>query len=216
MDLLGALLPAACVGCGRYGALLCGTCLRSLRPPGNASDRFLAADPGVVVGVALEAAVAAFAYEGPLRRALAGLKYGSAARVAGVLAERARGRMTALLALAGGAALVPVPVHADRLRERGYNQSALLAQALGSRPRVTVADVLVRERATALQHRLDRAARLRNLRDAFVTRPGVRPPPVAILIDDILTTSATLEACAAVLRAAGSNRVLGFAIAREV
>ena len=216
MDLLGALLPAACVGCGRYGALLCGTCLGSLRPPGNASDRFLAPDPGVVVGEALEAAVAAFAYEGPLRRALAGLKYGGAARVAGALADRARGRMTTLQAMAGDAVLVPVPVHADRLRERGYNQSGLLASALGRRSRLPLADLLVRERATAQQHRLDRAARLRNLRDAFATRPGSRPPPVAILIDDILTTSATLEACAAVLRAAGSSRVLGFAIAREV
>jgi predicted amidophosphoribosyltransferase len=79
-----------------------------------------------------------------------------------------------------------------------------------------VADVLVRERATTQQHRLDRAARLRNLREAFAIRPGARPPPVAILVDDILTTSATLEACAAVLRDAGTSRVLGFAVAREV
>ena len=169
-----------------------------------------------MVGEALEAAVAAFAYEGPLRRALAGLKYGGAARVAGALADRARGRMTTLQAVAGDAVLVPVPVHTDRLRERGYNQSELLALALGRRARLPLADLLVRERATAQQHRLDRGARLRNLRDAFATRPGARPPPVAILIDDILTTSATLEACAAVLRAAGSSRVLGFAIAREV
>ena len=217
MDLLGALLPAACVGCGRYGALLCPTCVRSLRPPGRPADRFLAADPGVVIGDALEVGVAAFAYEGPVRRALAGLKYGGAARVATALAARAQERLSELRELATEpAALVPVPVHTQRLRQRGYNQAALLATALGGRCRIRVADVLVRERATTQQHRLDRAARLRNLRDAFALSLGARPPPAVILVDDILTTSATLEACAGVLKAAGAGRVLGFALAREV
>lgn len=216
MGLFDLVLPPACAGCGRYGDLLCGRCGSAVRPPGDASHRFLAADPGVVVGEALEAAVAAFAYEGPLRRALAGLKYGGAARVAAALADRASAAITTLTSMASDAALVPVPVHGDRLRERGYNQAALLARALGSRLHLPVADVLVRERATTQQHRLDRAARLRNLHDAFAIRPGTRPPPVAILVDDILTTSATLEACATVLRDAGASRVLGFAVAREV
>jgi len=112
--------------------------------------------------------------------------------------------------------LVPVPVHRDRLRQRGYNQAALLALELSRITKLSSADVLERRRATTQQHRLDRAARLRNLREAFVLKPGRDPPKVAILVDDILTTSATLEACAAVLRAAGTERVLGFAIAREV
>jgi ComF family protein len=181
-----------------------------------AADRFLAADPGIVVGDALEVGLAAFAHEGSLRRALAGLKYGGAANVAGPLARRAAERLGALDALAQDAWLVPVPVHADRLRQRGYNQAALLAAALAKHRGRRVADILVRERATTQQHRLDRAARLRNLRDAFALRTGARPPRVAILVDDILTTSATLEACAAVLRAGGASRVLGFAVAREV
>ena len=78
------------------------------------------------------------------------------------------------------------------------------------------AELLVRRRATTRQHRLDRAARLRNLRDAFGVRPDARAPPAVILVDDILTTSATLEACAAVLRDAGAAQVFGFAVAREV
>jgi ComF family protein len=216
MDLLGALLPAACVGCGRYGALLCASCTRTLRPPGHDIDRFLAPDPAVVVGEALEVGVAAFAYEGPLRRALAGLKYGGAGSVAGALAAHAEGRLAILRAMATGAALVPVPVHIERRRQRGYNQAELLARALASRTGFGVADVLIRERATTQQHRLDRAARLRNLRHAFALRPAAPPPRVAILVDDILTTAATLEACAGILREAGTTRVLGFAIAREV
>jgi ComF family protein len=216
MRLLELVLPPACAGCGRYGSVLCRSCLASLRHPGNAHDRFLAPDASIAIGDALELAVAAFAHEGPLRRALAALKYGSAAKVAMPLGERAASRLTMLTDLAAGASLIPVPVHAERLRQRGYNQAALLAAALAKHQRLPVADILVRRRATAQQHRLDRAARLRNLRAAFVVRPGTRPPSVVILVDDILTTSATLEACAAVLRAAGSTRVLGFAVAREV
>jgi ComF family protein len=169
-----------------------------------------------VVGEALEVGIAAFAYEGSLRRALAGLKYGGAAKVAELLARRAVQRLETLDALAHDAWLVPVPVHAGRLHQRGYNQAALLATALARRRGQRMADILVRERATTQQHRLNRAARLRNLRDAFVLRPGMRPPEVVILVDDILTTSATFEACAGVLRAGGASRVLGFAIAREV
>ena len=210
------VLPAACAGCGRYGAALCRSCVGALRAPAAATDRFLAPDPGVVVGDALELAVAAFAYEGTLRRALARLKYGSAARVARPLADRAAVRLVELAAVAGPAALVPVPIHPERLRERGYNQAALLAAGLHRATRLSTTDLLVRRRATTRQHRLDRAARLRNLRDAFAVRPDARAPPVVIVIDDILTTSATLEACATILRDAGAARVFGFAVAREL
>ena len=71
MGLLEVLLPAACAGCGGYGATLCRACVSALRAPAATADRFLAPDPGVVVGDALELAVAAFAYEGTLRKALA-------------------------------------------------------------------------------------------------------------------------------------------------
>jgi ComF family protein len=216
VGLLEMLLPAACAGCGRYGATLCRSCVGALRAPAATTDRFLAPDPGVVVGDALELAVAAFAYEGTLRKALAGLKYGSAARVAGPLSERASPRLAELADVAGPAWLVPVPIHPERLRERGYNQAALLAAGLGRVVRLPGKELLMRRRATTRQHRLDRAARLRNLRDAFAVRPDACAPPVVILVDDILTTSATLEACAAVLRDAGAEHVYGFAVAREV
>jgi ComF family protein len=216
MRVADVFLPPACAGCGRYGAVLCRRCVTSLRPASRDEDRFLAADPGVVVGDALEVALAAFAYGGPLRRALAGLKYGSAARVAAPLADQATDALRPLLAVAPDATLVPVPVHGDRLRERGYNQAALIARHLSHAAGRPVADVLQRSRATTKQHRLDRAARLRNLHGAFAIIPGREPPRTVIVVDDILTTSATLEACAGVLREAGADRVLGFTIAREL
>jgi ComF family protein len=217
MGLLELLLPPACTGCGRYGELFCARCRRTLRPARTPDDRFSAADPGIVIGESLELAVAAFVHEGAMRRALQRLKYGGAARLGAELAEMSRAAFRDLVGLLGGdAVLVPVPVHPDRLRRRGYNQAALIAAGLALAEGIPMLDALVRTRPTTRQHGLGRAARLRNLRGAF--GPHEPPPPgaTAILVDDILTTSATLEACAEVLLEAGAGRVLGFAVAREV
>ena len=215
MGLMDLLLPPACAGCGRSaGALLCAACRSRLRPPLEPVDRFVVADPGVIVGERMRLAIAAHVYEGPMRRALAALKYGGASRVAPVLAELAIAALDRLRYVSGAAALVPVPVHAERLAARGYDQAALLAEAFGRRCDLPVVHALVRVKATTKQHRLDRAARLRNLRGAFAANG--RAPPVAILVDDIITTTATLEACAGVLQDAGCEAVYGLAIAREV
>jgi len=173
-------------------------------------------DPGVVVGDEMEVAIAVFAFAGMLRRALSRLKYGGAAALARPLAHAASPHLVDLARLLSGAVLVPVPVHVERLRQRGYNQAALLARHLAPPLGVEVADCLERRRPTTQQHRLNRAQRLRNLQEAFAMRVGARAPPLALLVDDILTTSATLEACAGVLREAGAKRVLGLAIAREL
>ena len=216
MALLDLLMPPACAACGRSGALLCPACVDGFATPSRPADRFLAADAGVVVGDALAVAVAAFAYEGPMRRALAALKYTGASRLAPVLARAAAPTLQRLLGLAGPATLVPVPLHAERRRARGYNQAELLARHLGRLVEVTVADPLERARSTTKQHRLNRAARLHNLRGAFAVREGSLVPETVILVDDIITTTATLEACASILREAGCQDVCGLALAREV
>ena len=216
MGILDLVLPPACASCGRSGALLCSNCLDACDPPSKPADRFLAPDAAVVVGESMSLALAAFTHAGPMRRALAALKYSGAARLAPMLATAAEPAMRQLLAITGPAAIVPVPLHRERRRARGYNQAELLASQLGRLADLRIADVLVRARPTTKQHRLNRAARLQNLRRAFVMRPGARAPQVAILVDDIITTTATLEACASVLRDAGSRAVFGFAVAREV
>ena len=214
MGVLDLLLPPACAGCRRTGSLLCDDCLATLHEPSRPEDRFAAADAGTVVGVSLSLAVAAFAYEGALRRALAALKYAGASRLAPILAAAADPAVRRLREITGPATLVPIPVHRDRRRERGYDQAELLARAIAGPHGWAVATPLVRVRPTTKQHRLDRAARLHNLRGAFAAR--ARPPPAAILVDDIITTTATLEACGTVLLEAGCERVYGFAVAREV
>jgi ComF family protein len=209
-------MPPACAGCGRSGALLCGACLGQLSTPSRTEDRFVAPDFGVVVGDSLALAVSAFAYAGPMRRALAALKYTGASRLAPVLARASLPALKTLVAVSGAAVLVPVPVHIERQRVRGYNQAGLIARDLARRSGLAASPLLRRVRPTTQQHRLDRAARLANLRGAFEVAEGVRVPPAVILVDDIITTTATLDACASVLRAAGAKSVYGFAVAREV
>lgn len=170
----------------------------------------------MVVGESLSLALAAFAYDGAIRRALAALKYSAASRLAPILAVAAEPALHSLTALTGPAALVPVPVHVERRRARGYNQAELLARELARLVELRSADSLVRARPTTKQHRLNRVARLQNLRGAFELKRGAVVPGVAILVDDIITTTATLEACASVLVGAGCRAVYGFAVAREV
>jgi ComF family protein len=216
VHILDLLLPPACAGCGNAGAVLCADCVATFERPSRATDRFVAPDAGVVIGEALNVAVAAFAYAGPIRRALAALKYVGASRTAPALAAAAAPVLGQLARLSGPAALVPIPVHRDRLRSRGYNQADLIARCLGDRTGLTIEHLLERTRPTTKQHRLDRAARLANLRDAFGVVATDTVPASVILVDDIITTAATLEACASVLRGAGVREVYGFAVAREV
>ena len=213
--LLDLLLPPACAACGRAGEVLCAACVGEFEAPDPGA--FVVADAGVTLGQELTLGIGAFAYRGAVRRALGRLKYAGAGRVARPLAVAAVPALSNLLRIAGSSAvLVPVPIHPARERQRGYNQALLLAEELGRRCGVPVASVLERRAVTERQHRLDRAARLRNLRDAIVRRPGSTMPGVAIVVDDILTTAATLEACASVLNGGGTRESYGFAIAREV
>ena len=215
--LLDLLLPPACAACGSAGALLCEACLGGARPASDPAAIFVAPDAGIAMGEDLTLALAAFAFDGPIRRALARLKYEGTWRLARPLAEAATPTLRLLLELSGSVPLVPVPVHRERLRERGYNQAELIARELGSIVGLPALGLLERVRPTTKQHRLDRAARLANLREAFSLRSHVRSlPSTVILVDDIVTTTATQEACASVLRAAGIPEIYGLAIAREV
>jgi ComF family protein len=195
---------------------MCARCAAGLRSPSRTEDLFVAADTCAVLGSHLALGVSAFAYEGSLRRALARLKYEGARRVAPMLARTSLPAFRALVAVSGPAVLTPVPVHLERRRSRGYNQAALIARELAAAVGLPVDELLVRSRSTAKMHRLDRAGRLRNLRGAIGLAPGGHVPEVVIVVDDIITTSATLDACAAALRAGGARDVYGYAVAREV
>lgn len=116
--------------------------------------------------------------------------------------------------LAGAAAVVPVPLHRARHRERGFNQAADLARHLG----LPVCHALRRARATATQTTLPAARRHANMREAFAATRASRglAGQAVVLIDDVCTTGATLEACARALKAAGIAEVRALTAARVV
>jgi competence protein ComFC len=117
-----------------------------------------------------------------------------------------------------GEALVSVPLHSRRLRERGYNQSGLLAGELGKRIGLPVMeDCLIRVKQAQPQVRaVDVEERRRNVADAFVCRDKRVSGKQIILIDDVCTSGATLESCAAALRNSGATSVWGLTFAREI
>lgn len=111
--------------------------------------------------------------------------------------------------------LVPIPLHRRRLRERGYDQALELARPLSRQLRLSLLDHgLVRVRDTAAQSLLDAGQRRRNLRGAFAWRHGLPLPAHIVLIDDVMTTGATLHSAAAALRRAGAQRVDAWVCAR--
>ena len=157
--------------------------------------------------------------DGAARRAVHALKYGGLPRIAADLAAAvARLRPTLPLPRAG-AALVPVPLGARRLRIRGYNQSALLAHALARRWRYPVRELLVRTRETATQTTLTPAARLANVAGAFAMRNrsafSLRTSTF-VLVDDVFTTGATLAAAALALEAAGAQAIVAVTFGRAI
>ena len=112
-------------------------------------------------------------------------------------------------------AIVPVPLHAARLRERGFNQAAVLAGLLSARTGVPLWEGLRRTRYTTTQTRLDRQARMDNLRNAFRVRdPSAVEGRHLLLVDDVFTTGSTVDECARVLRLAGAASVRVATVAR--
>ena len=114
--------------------------------------------------------------------------------------------------------VVPVPLHRQRERERGYNQAALISKPLAKRLRLPhKAVLLMRTRARPDKRILSLEERWESVRGAFATRPGGKVDNLrALLVDDVLTTGATLDACARALREAGAKSVVGLTVARAV
>lgn len=155
---------------------------------------------------------AAFDYAFPLDRLLPRQKFHRDFAAGRVLAQCMAERFAAL---PRPDAILPVPLHASRLRSRGYDQSLELARLLARMLHVPLrADGLRRRKATQAQSRLDATARQHNLRNAFVTDTSSSFPPHVVLIDDVMTTGATLHAAACTLRDAGVQRVDAWICAR--
>jgi ComF family protein len=211
--LLDLLLPPVCPGCGIEGDPVCAACLpafevRASEPPGA-----LMGSPVELPAPLLQLEWCA-PYAGVVRAALRALKYRGETRLA-VPIGRALARRWAA-AGAGGDVLVPVPVHRSRRRERGYDQAELLAGAAAAHLALPTAAALERIRSTRPQFELDRRDRAANVADAFrVTDPRLVAGRWVVLVDDVVTTGATLADCARAALAAGAAAVSALTVARE-
>jgi ComF family protein len=230
--LMHALLPAPCLGCGRPlpaagGPLgLCAACRAALAPPPREACavclRPLAAHAlpeGYRCGAcrqrppAFDRLAALWSYRPPLDAVVRGLKFGRldylGRHLAAALADGLGPR------LAGCDRVVPVPLHWRRRLARGYNQAERIARPLAGRLGLPCVQALARRRATPPQSLLGREERLANLRKAFrVPRPERVRGLHILLVDDVATTGATLDAAAAALKKAGAAAVTALVAGR--
>ncbi|MCJ8157615.1 ComF family protein [Sphingomonas sp. LaA6.9] len=203
LDCWGALDFLTTAGCGACGiplgsaeqeGLLCGRCLAE--PPAHDGVR------------------ASVAYGEAARGIVLKLKYGARPAMAEIIASLLQRHLEPL----GDDLLIPVPLHRWRLWSRGYNQSALIARALARRTGIPLStDVLVRKRATPVLRGLGARARARAVRGAFAVAPrerGLVAGKTVWLVDDVHTSGATANGCAAALKRAGAARVIVLCWAR--
>jgi ComF family protein len=199
----------SCSGLARRGEPLCVGCRLSLQR--------LADEPVLLSGVRVWAPVA---YTGPARDLVRALKFRGAIGLAEAMAAQIVANAPSGLldgptrGLADGVALVPVPLHPRRLRSRGYNQAAAIAEAVGRRTGLEVADCLARAGPAVTQVGRDRAQRKQGPAGS-IEAAGAAPERV-VLVDDVVTTGSTLGASRDALAGAGATHVTAVCFARTV
>ena len=225
------LYPPVCTICGenvRGGEYLCNRCeakvVRIVAPfcqkcsepfQGSITSEFTCANCAHRT-IYFEAAVSAYRGRGIVREIIHEFKYGRQIHLRHLVArwlqaalddERIRGSRFDIIA--------PVPLHATRLRERGFNQASLLAASLSAKTSIPSKRVLERIRYATTQTALDRSERMENLHNAFRLRKNANVRGLRVLlIDDVLTTGSTLSECARILKRAGALSVYAATAAR--
>lgn len=220
------LFPPRCVACDAWGRSFCDACAQQVdpvplpicsscgRPQQTTTQRCSLCQQ--VENQPLTLARAAVLFTHPLRSAVHSLKYKNCPELASSLARY----LVAAYQQAPWPELhpaidwvVPVPLHRQRLQERGYNQAQLLAEEFAHKVGLPMqSDLLARTRFTTTQVGLNARERQQNVADAFHGAPAVRAKRI-LLVDDVFTTGATLSACAEALLTAGASRVYALCLA---
>ncbi|MGH7450273.1 MAG: ComF family protein [bacterium] len=219
-DLAGLIYPAKCLICDGCEAssrtqLLCENCLEeisSLPLPEAIGGQHRAANNG-----GLDSAFAGWHYDAAMQHVIHATKYRHRPSLGETLGDLLAQRLSApLREERAQAVVVPVPLHRRREMKRGFNQSLVLARALAKAWHLEVTPrALRRTRFTQSQAKLRAAERWQNVEGAFAPARDLHlETPTVFLVDDVLTTGATMNACAAVLKSAGASKVIGIALAK--
>jgi competence protein ComFC len=221
---LDLLFPQWCIGCGREGDYICPSCrqlLVSIVPPvcprcGRPQPEGILCPGCVNWSAEIDGIRSPFIFDGVIRQAIHELKYRNLRTLAAPLAVLLYDFL--LANPVPGEVLVPVPLHRKRWRERGYNQSSLLAAELGKLTGLPVVDdCLIRQQHSPPQARAASVSeRQRNVAGAFTCRDGRFQGKQVLLIDDVSTSGATLDTCARALKSAGATSVWGLVMATEI
>jgi len=185
-----------CQGCGKFIAAkkeYCLTCREGRGPKGLSKVTSLGR------------------YEGAWKEFIHAIKYKGQPFLLPALSETLVSWVVDQLPVPDG--IVPVPLHQNRLRQRGFNQAEILASILGRSLGIRQKDVLLRTKDTISQIRFGRQERIKNLQNAFAFKPGVTVKgDILWLVDDVVTTGSTLEGCAAVLLSGGAKEIFAFCL----
>ena len=221
---IDAFFPRRCVGCGKVGSFLCLDCRRKLPrvfPPlcpqcGKPQASGILCPSCRQRQTQIDGVRSPFRFEEVLRQAIHQLKYHNLRAISPCLAQLLADYLHSNPL--PGEAIIPVPLHPRRLRERGYNQSGLLARELSKLTNLPlIQDCLIRIKEAQPQVRASSAQeRLNNVASAFLCQDNGVDGKQIILIDDVCTSGATLESCASALKNKGATSVWGLTLAREI
>ena len=226
--LLDFLFPKRCVSCHQLGGYLCEDCFSKIelieKPVCPVCQRQAfggKTHPGCRTQFGLDGLVVACRYQGPVKKAIAKIKYKWTYDIANIFTDLIGANLWKF-DLPKDLTLVPVPLHSKRLYWRGFNQARVLAERLAKKFNVPIADTMIRIIETKSQVGLKKDDRHKNVRGAFVLRlaPLAQDEIIAdvrgkdiILVDDVFTSGATMAECAKVLKRAGAKTVWAMAVA---
>lgn len=217
-SLLAYVAPHPCYGCMKSGSILCESCVHDIsEEPFGRCIWCLAPTTHdeqchpCSRRLGVKAAWAVGARRGPLERVINAYKYESAREAARVFEEMLD---STIALLPEGMTVTTVPTATNHIRQRGFDHVELFGRRFAERRTLPFTSLLGRRHNVA-QHTLTRSERLKQAREAFVTRDTPMPQSV-LLIDDILTTGATLETCVALLKGAGVRDIYVAIVARQL
>jgi ComF family protein len=221
---IDSFFPRRCFGCGKLGGFLCLDCRRTLPrllPPlcpkcGRPQASGILCPGCTQSQTQIDGIRSVFRFDEVMRQAIHQLKYHNLKAISSCLAELLADYLR--LSPLPGEAIVPVPLHPRRLKERGYNQSGLLAKELGKLTDLPVLqDGLIRIKEARPQVKAsDVKERRMNVANAFICQDEGVSGKQVVLVDDVCTSGATLESCALALKNKGAITVWGLTLAREI